>query len=61
MKQASAIYRRTCGHSLSTDDDAEQGTPSTAAEGELPKVEEELNSLRMNGLKAMNRDRIQSR
>jgi len=39
----------TCGHSLSADDDAEQGTPSATAEGELTEAEEEPNSLGMNG------------
>lgn len=56
MKHAGAIQRRISGHSLSTDDDAEQGTPSVATEGESTEVEEEPNRNWNEWLKAMNRD-----
>ena len=56
-KQASAVCKRTSGHSLSADDDIKQGTPSAAAKGEETEVEEEPKRDMIRMAKAMNRGR----
>lgn len=52
VTKVGVVCRRTCGHSLSADDDAELGTPSTAAEGNSIEVEEELNSIELERLQS---------